>query len=167
MKSKNILTAILLIMCALCFIQAAYYYPLLPETVPSHFGASGRPDAWSSKSFFVIFYLVIVAVNAILFSSLSFWMSRLPVSLINLPHKEYWLAPERKEKTLMMLAQYLLLVASATELLLFDIFHQSFQVALGRAQDLSHPLVSLALYLSLVVVVTIRMVIKFSHRTRE
>lgn len=151
-----------LIICALCFIQAAYYYPLLPETVPSHFGASGRPDAWSPKNFFVTFYLITVAVCSVLFLSLSFGLSRMPVSLINLPHKEFWLVPERKEKTFAYLSQYFLLFASATLLLLFDVFHQSFQVALGKAQALSHPLVSLVVYLALISVWTIRMVVKFS-----
>jgi hypothetical protein len=33
------------VICVFCFLQAAYYYPLLPERVPSHFGASGIPDA--------------------------------------------------------------------------------------------------------------------------
>ena len=27
----------------------AYYYPQLPERVPSHFGPNGEPDAWSGK----------------------------------------------------------------------------------------------------------------------
>lgn len=167
MKSKSILVTTFLTLCVLCFIQAAYYYPLLPETVPSHFGSSGLPDAWSPKNFFVIFYLIVIAVCSVIFLSLSFGLSRIPVSLINLPHKEFWLAPERKEKTFLYLSQYFLLFASATLLLLFDVFHQSFQVALGKAQALSHPVVSLVVYVTLILVSTLRMVVKFSRPHTE
>jgi uncharacterized membrane protein len=35
---------------ALPFVFAAALYPGLPERVPVHFGADGRPDAWSGRS---------------------------------------------------------------------------------------------------------------------
>jgi uncharacterized membrane protein len=167
MKLKSIPATSFIILCALCVVQVAYYYPLLPETVPSHFGASGRPDAWSSKNFFVIFYLSVIAVISVLFLSLSFILSCMPVSLINMPHKEFWLAPERKEKTLTFLSQYLLLFALFTVLLLFDIFNQSFQVALGKAQALTHPLASILVYLSLILLWIICMFVKFGNPHNE
>ena len=163
MKSNSILATILLIICALCFIQTAYYYPLLPERVPSHFGTAGRPDTWSTKNFFVISYLVVVAVSSVFFLCLSLGLSRMPGSLINLPHKEFWLAPEQKEKTLTFLSQYFLRFASATALLLFAVFNQSMHVALGKAQAFSHPLVSLVIYLVLILVWTVQVVIKFGN----
>jgi uncharacterized membrane protein len=33
---------------------AVYYFPRLPETIPSHFDASGLPDGYSSKSTFLM-----------------------------------------------------------------------------------------------------------------
>jgi len=32
-----------------------YYWPLLPETVPTHFGFSGQADGWGSKTTLLIF----------------------------------------------------------------------------------------------------------------
>jgi hypothetical protein len=109
----------------------------------------------------VIFYLLVVAGCSVLFFGLSFWLSRLPVSLINLPHKEFWLAPERKEKTSTYLTRYFLRFASAALVLLFYIFYQSFQVAVGNAMTLSHPIAALVVYLVLLFVWTVRMILKF------
>ncbi len=35
-------------------IVGAYYYPLLPNVVPSHFGLNGKPDGWMTKPIFFI-----------------------------------------------------------------------------------------------------------------
>ena len=63
---------VFIILLILCIAQAAYYYPLLPDNVASHFGASGRPDAWASKEFFVKIYLIAVAFVAVLFPGVGF-----------------------------------------------------------------------------------------------
>ena len=93
----------LLTLALLGVLQAVFYYPQLPDTVASHFGANGEANGWSSKqSFFVIYFFALALVVGI-FLLLPALFRRLPASMINLPNKEYWLAPERKEKTLLFL----------------------------------------------------------------
>ena len=131
------------VLCLLCVVQAAYYYPLLPERIASHFGPSGRPDAWSAKASFITFYLIIVAILFLLFPTISFAVSKIPVSFINLPNKEYWLSPARKQQTIEYLSYSFLWFASATMLLLLDIMHQIFQVQNilnARKQEVNHGL---------------------------
>jgi hypothetical protein len=48
--------------------------------------------------------------------------SRPPASLINLPNKSYWLAPERREETMDRLASSFEVFACATVLLLIVVF---------------------------------------------
>jgi len=167
MTIRRLSLAVFLTLCVLCVAHAAWYYPQLPDKVASHFGPSGQPDAWSTKTFFVAFYLVITGINALLFLGISFGMSKIPVSLINLPNKDYWLSEERKQKTFDFMFHYLLWFASATLLLLLDMFHQSFQVHLAKADSLSHPMLSLGLYIGFTVVWSIGLLVKFGKKSKS
>jgi uncharacterized membrane protein len=79
--------------------QCIHDFPLLPDRLASHFGASGIPNGWMAKpQFFLIFALVILPAAAI-----EFWVShriaKQPDARLNLPNKKYWLAPERRVET--------------------------------------------------------------------
>ena len=80
--------------------QALVYYPQLPERMASHFGGAGQPNGWSSKASFFGLQTFVVVVAVACFACLPAWIQRLPARLINLPNKEYWLAPERRVQTM-------------------------------------------------------------------
>ena len=105
-----VLVGILLVMV----FQVAYYAPRLPETVASHFGPGGQPDGWSSKSTFLALYGVMVVVTVGPLLLLPLFLRRIPDHLINLPNKDYWLAPERREETFRIIGVYLLWLANGT-----------------------------------------------------
>lgn len=48
---------------------AIYYYPLLPDTVASHFDIHGRPNGWMQKT---IFYSVMIGSNVFIYLLLTF-----------------------------------------------------------------------------------------------
>ena len=100
MNSRTFPIALFLLLCVACLAHGLYYYPRLPAEVAHQFGASGQPDAWGSKEHFLVVYLVTVAVMAATFLGLGLAMPKIPNSAINLPNKEYWLAPERRRQTL-------------------------------------------------------------------
>jgi len=91
---------LLMLLLLLAAVQTAHYYPLLPETVASHFGGRGEPNAWSSKQFFFGLYWMMLALLGFLPTGASKILTAMPISLVNLPNKEYWLAPERRSGTL-------------------------------------------------------------------
>jgi Domain of unknown function (DUF1648) len=136
----------------LCIGQAVYYYPLLPDRVASHFGISGLPDAWSNKGWFVGTYLFTVASTSILFFGMVPMLKRIPDTFISLPNKGYWLSPEHREGTLKLLSRQFLWFGTATLLLLLDIFHQSFNVHLGNARGLEHPVASMVIYIAFTII---------------
>ena len=80
--------------------QAVVYYPQLPERMASHFNGAGAPDGWSSKASFFGLQAFVVSVVAACFAILPAWIQRLPARLINLPNKDYWLAPGRRPATM-------------------------------------------------------------------
>jgi uncharacterized membrane protein len=81
------------------FAQCVHDFPLLPDRIASHFGASGMPNGWMTKTqFFITYALVLLPALFI-----EFWLhrkiSKTPQGKLNLPNKEYWLAPERRTET--------------------------------------------------------------------
>jgi uncharacterized membrane protein len=95
------LSLVLLAVLALVIIgQSVHYYPLLPATMASHFGASGQANAWQSKGAFFGTYWGVCLLLLAVFVGLPPFLGHLPTAIINLPHKEYWLAPEHRATTL-------------------------------------------------------------------
>jgi len=84
---------------ALSIGQAAVYYPQLPDKMASHFGIAGNADGWMPKPVFFIFEFVVQGILLLLFLIMPISIMKLPVSCINLPHKDYWLDPVRKAAT--------------------------------------------------------------------
>jgi len=71
----------------------------LPPLVASHFGASGAANGFMPRSVYTWFMTGIIAVVPSLLVFLpNLTMSR-PGARFNLPNKNYWLAPERRQET--------------------------------------------------------------------
>ena len=162
---RKISLIVFIILLLLCISHAAYYYPLLPDRVASHFGISGQADAWSGKETFVKIYLAAVTVIAVLFSGIGHIVRKIPADLMNLPNKEYWLSLERKQETVAVLSRQFLWFGSATLLLLLDMMHQTFRVHLGKAQALDHPIASIVLYIAFSVLWSIGLIVKFARKS--
>ncbi|MGC2830973.1 MAG: DUF1648 domain-containing protein [Candidatus Acidiferrum sp.] len=91
------------IFIVLAVFAAIYFwsnYAQLPDIVASHFNARGVANGWQPKSVFFAFFAGAVAIAAFLTFGVPAIFSKMPSSMINLPHKEYWLAPERRAETL-------------------------------------------------------------------
>ena len=99
-KTRNILIVLAMIYLA----QIAYFYPQLPEKVASHFNYLGEADGWMSKTEFTIFQVILLGVILATTSLIPLLFNKLPDSLINIPNKSYWLAPERRAQSILKLA---------------------------------------------------------------
>jgi hypothetical protein len=87
-------------------------------------------------------------VVVLLFLGAASSFPKYPDSRLNLPNKDYWLAPQRREETFASITGHLLWFGTATFLLLIDIFRQVFRFNLGQAAALDHPVQSLAAYVA-------------------
>jgi len=81
-------------------VQARFYSSRMPWVIASHFGAGGTPNGWQTQSAFFVIEIFVVAIAALLGFVVPKTLSALPVSMINLPNKQYWLSPERRGSTL-------------------------------------------------------------------
>lgn len=70
---------------------------LLPERVASHFGANGEANGWMSRSGYLWFVAGMGAGLPLFIIVLGFLSKFFPISMVNVPHKEFWLAPSRRE----------------------------------------------------------------------
>ena len=70
---------------------------MLPERVATHFGANGQPDGWMSRSGYLTFTALMGIGLPIFILGIMFVSRFFPASLVNVPHKAYWVAPGRRE----------------------------------------------------------------------
>ena len=74
--------------------------PRLPARVASHFDATGAANGWMSPSGLFGFHAALLGILLLVFTVLPRLVRYLPAASINLPNRDYWLAPERRETTL-------------------------------------------------------------------
>ena len=117
----------LIIFAATLFVagELAYFYPQLPDPMASHFDFEGVPDGWMPKEKFLgvmggtwIMLLVLLAIPTLL-------AMKIPASLVNLPHKDYWLAPQRSKETRRVVARRMSWISAATMLLMGCLWHET------------------------------------------
>jgi uncharacterized membrane protein len=128
-------------------VEAARQWNSAPGRVPSHFDAAGRPNAWSSRDEFFFLQVGVTLGIAALFIGIPRLLKSTPTSLINLPNKGYWLAPDRREETMDRLASSFEVFACATVLLLLAVFELTSRASHGGSLETNYFLPVLVSYL--------------------
>lgn len=122
---------ILLVGAALAVLQIVHYYPLMPESMASHFDGAGRPNGFQSRTaFFALTAIMLVTVVGT-FVGLASLLRVLPTSWLNLPHRDFWLAPERRESTVGVIGQQMEWFGVATLLLLLLVVQSAIEANLA------------------------------------
>jgi uncharacterized membrane protein len=80
--------------------DAYHCYPLLPACMASHFDRAGNANNWQPKQAFFTFYAAVTMLALVIGFVTPRIIGVLPASMINLPQKDYWLAPERRAETM-------------------------------------------------------------------
>jgi len=118
--------------------QTIYYCPRLPALVAQHFGADGRANGWASRdAFFILSWTILLGVSAI-FMLTPRMLRRVPVSLINLPNKDYWLAPGRKEESFNFLERQMEWMGVLTVAFLALVLHLAIRANLNPERRLEN-----------------------------
>jgi uncharacterized membrane protein len=92
--------ALLFLLAAAGVVQLLHYYPRLPETMASHFDGAGQPDGFQSRNAFFTLCAAMLVMALVLFGGLGALFRRIPSKWFNLPNRDYWLAPERRDETI-------------------------------------------------------------------
>jgi uncharacterized membrane protein len=79
----------------------------LPDMVATHFGPSGEVNGSLPRSYYVRFMVIFAVVLPLGLNLLVSRVLKLPNTRINIPHREYWLAPERRAETVERLRSHM------------------------------------------------------------
>ncbi|NOX17433.1 MAG: DUF1648 domain-containing protein [Chlorobi bacterium] len=124
MKKINLNLALLIIISIIAILQPILFYNQLPEKVASHFTASGEANSFMDKNSFVMFAIGVILFLDVLFIGLSKLMNIISDSGFNLPHKDYWLHPARRETTIKTLKKMLYTTSAITLIFLTAIMRK-------------------------------------------
>jgi uncharacterized membrane protein len=103
MGNTRLPNSIFVVLVLVAAVQLNYYAQRLPDIVGSHFGTSGLASAWQTKMALFTVELMVIVVATIVSFGVPRLITAMPVSAINLPNKEFWLSPERREETFLFL----------------------------------------------------------------
>lgn len=109
------------------FFLVVVYWTQLPDSIPSHYNAAGKPDSWSGKGSL----LILPTVGLVIYIGLSI-LTRFP-HLYNFP----WKITEENKERQFHLAQMLVLSLKTESIWLFGYIQwRTVQTALGKANGL-------------------------------
>ncbi|RMF38033.1 MAG: DUF1648 domain-containing protein [Planctomycetota bacterium] len=114
--------------------MVVFQLPELPERVATHFDGAGRPNGFMSRQGHLATMVALLVGTPILFAGISALIRILPASLINIPYRNYWLAPERREETIRVVDLFLLIMAIGTEVFMMGIAHLVYRANVGNGQ---------------------------------
>jgi uncharacterized membrane protein len=119
-------------------VQTIYYYPRLPALVAQHFRADGNPNGWAPRElFFGLSWVILLLLSALLMLTPRL-LRKMPVSVINLPNKQYWLAPERKAESLGFVQRQMEWMGVITVAFLVLVTHFAIRANLNPGQRLEN-----------------------------
>jgi uncharacterized membrane protein len=84
-----------LLMVVYAAIHFSQIYPQLPAVVASHFDVHGAANGWQTKQAFFAVVAGVTVLAAFLVFAIPALIAIVPRQYVNLPNKDYWLAPER------------------------------------------------------------------------
>ena len=140
-------------------------YPHLSGVVASHFDGRGVPNGWETKQAFFGVFVAITVLCVLIGFGLTSIIGAVPIQLINLPNKRYWLAPEQRANTLEWLKAYFGWFACGIYVVLIVAFDYAAQSNLHPDHPPSPARMSyvLAGFLAFVITWLVRMFIQFGR----
>ena len=103
-----------------------YYFFMLPDVVANHFGNNGLANGWMSNWANLMVSSLTFTINSMVFLSAPYIFKKTPIKFISFPKKEYWLAPERKDKSIISISIWIYFFGLATNVFFIVIFHLVF-----------------------------------------
>lgn len=154
---------IFLFLLAVAAAQAVFYYPAMPARMAAHFDFWGNPDGWTTKNGFFIFEGILLLTAG--FAGMPYLFEKFEIrKSINLPNREFWLAPERIGDFYVYFRTAFLWFGVATLILFVFVFQMVFQANLAADPSIENGkfLFVLSAYLIFVIIWTISFCRKFN-----
>ncbi len=154
---------IMVLLVIVAAVQFVHYYGIIPDRLVTHFDMAGRANGWMDRAGFVATMAAIEAifvVGALLFVR---YAARIPTGIMNIPNRDYWLQPERKDDTLRFIWSQILWIETATLAFLIAVTESVFRANMtgGTPSLPSSFFYVLAAFVVLIVWLSLRILIRF------
>lgn len=106
----------------LSIAQARVGMQQLPTEVAMKFDLQGQPIGWAHRDTLIALQVGMILFTGVVFGLLPGYLSKLPAALVNVPNKDYWLAPHRRRETFAEMRAYLTWIGVLTLLTLAGVF---------------------------------------------
>jgi hypothetical protein len=114
-------------------LRIAQSWNELPPLMATHFGPSGKPDGFMERGSFLLFTLIVEGGVTLLLLAAPLGLRLVPASLINMPHRDYWLAAPRREASLQRLGAWMAWLAVGMTAVLVGVNELLLRANLARA----------------------------------
>jgi len=157
------------VLAAYAAFHFSSYSSQLPDVVASHFNARGVANGWQTKPAFFTVFVGVSVLAAVIGFGIPHIISVMPPQLINLPNKQYWLAPDQLAETQAFLNNYFEWFGCAVFLIIILTFDYAIQSNLhpDNRPDVSRMWYILAGFLAFVAVWIIRLLARFLRTPQE
>lgn len=122
MKERHLAILMLVVLLFVMMTELFYSLPRTSSPLASHFDTAGVANGWMTKSTFSLVYSGPILLMSALALALGPLVNRLPW-LLSLPHRDYWLAPERRKSSLTYIDAWTLWFNNVTILFLLGVVH--------------------------------------------
>lgn len=145
-------------------MQGRFYAAKLPAIIATHFAAGGRPNGWQTHAAFYYTELFAVGLATLWGFGVPALIGVLPVSLVNVPNKQYWFAPQRRVGTLAYFRMSFAWFGCALLAFLIFVNELVFRANLTTPRQLNATafVTALFLFLGFTAVWTVRLIAKFA-----
>lgn len=119
---KNLVSLVMLVLMTVGYAVLVWLAAgQLPERVAIHFGVGGGADGWADRQRAILFFELLTMVPVVFFF-LALLMRIFPAGAFNLPHRDYWLAPERRVETVATISSQLMWMGCLMVLFLAGVY---------------------------------------------
>jgi len=134
----------------------------LPPVMASHFDMNGVPDEWMNRGSLILNYAIWLIFPTGILSFSPLLVKALPVRLVSLPNKGYWMTPDNEEKAIKKLFMVMLEESSAIALFLVVSFQLILEANLKESSFNTRVFITmLTLFVAFTVLWVIRVFIAF------
>lgn len=113
----------LLLVTALGVVDLVVELPHLPEEVVTQFDFDGQPSGHGTRSGLSWGHAIAMAAVLLIMGGLPAVLPKLPLALLNVPHKDYWFAPERRRRSWAFVQAWMAWFGALTQGFMLAIFH--------------------------------------------
>lgn len=122
MNNLRVARAVYALLLAFGYFNWMRIYPKLPQRIAVHFGYDGTPNGWAPKDGLLWTTLVVLAILSVTTMGIPRLVTAVSGDRMNLPHRAYWLAPERRKQTMGFIEAQGIWFGCAVLLLLYTAF---------------------------------------------